>query len=319
MQTAKLKINIVNNKLRTKCKKVSREVWKHRELYIFMLPALAAVIIFSYIPIYGIQMAFKDVKIGQTISEGAWVGLKNFMRLFNAGYFSIIMKNTIFISVFNNFLTLPIPIVLAVMMHNCINTRIRKFAQTATYLPYLLSTVVIVSILNMFCSGEYGLINIILRQLGQHPISFFGKEAWVMPLYVLSGIWQYTGYSAIIYLAALSTVDSQLIEAAIVDGASKLKRIWHIDLSTIKPTIIILLILSMGRVFGIGVDKMLLLQTDLNLNASEIIATYVYKTGIVSAQYGFSTAVGMFNNVINFIFLLTVNYLSKKLTETSLF
>lgn len=295
-----------------------KEIWKHRELYIFMLPALVALLIFSYMPMYGVLMAFQDVKIGQAFTLGNWVGFKHFIRFFNSGWFDVTIKNTVFLSIANNFLCWPIPIILALLMHNCISTRIRKFSQTATYLPYLLSIVVVVSILNVFCSGESGLINILLRRLGMERIDFFGEPKMVIPLYVISDLWTNMGYSAIIYLAALSAVDGELIEAAMIDGAGKIKQIWHIQLPTIAPTVITMLILNMGRLFGIGADKMLLLQTDLNISASEIISTYVYKTGFGGAQYGFSTAVGLFQNMVNVILLLIVNYISRKSTDISI-
>ena len=297
----------------------AKEIKKHRELYIFLLPALAALIIFSYVPMYGVLMAFQDVKIGQAFSFGNWVGMKHFIRFFNTGWFFVTIKNTVFLSLANNFLCWPFPIILALLMHNCISTRLRKIAQTATYLPHLLSIVVVVSILNVFCSGESGLINILLHRLGTERINFFGSPGWVIPLYVISGLWTEMGYSAIVYLAALSAVDGELLEASMIDGAGKLKRIWHIQLPTIAPTVIIMFILNMGKLFAIGADKMLLLQTDLNLSSSEIISTYVYETGYGGAQYGFSTAVGLFQNIVNLILLLIVNTISRKLSDVSIF
>lgn len=296
-----------------------KEIWKHRELYVFLLPALIALIVFSYIPMYGVLMAFQDVKIGHAFSLGNWVGFKHFIRFFNGGWFGTTIKNTVLLSLANNFLCWPFPIALALLMHNCTNGKVRKLSQTATYLPHLLSIVIIVSILNVFCSGESGLINILLRSMGMDRINFFGSPKWVIPLYVISGLWADTGYSAIVYLAALSSVDEQLIESAMIDGAGKLRRIWNIQLPTIAPTVVTMLILNMGKLFAVGADKMLLLQTDLNLSASEIIATYVYKTGFGGAQYGFSTAVGLFQNVINLILLLIVNAVSKKLSDISIF
>jgi putative aldouronate transport system permease protein len=310
------KTAVVNFKKKSSLQK---EILKHYELYIFILPALIALIIFSYVPMYGVLMAFQDVKIGHAFLFGNWVGLRHFQRFFNGGWFSIIFSNTIKLSLANNFLCLPLPIILALLMHNCVSKRIKKISQTATYLPHLLSIVVVVSILNVFCAGEAGLINILLKKFGMSQISFFGSPKWVIPLYVISGIWASTGYSAIIYLAALSTVDNELVEASMIDGAGKLRQVWHIQIPSILTTIVIMLILNLGHMFGVGADKMLLLQTNLNLSASEIISTYVYKTGYINAQYGFSTAVGIFQNVINLVLLLFVNYTSKKLSDISMF
>lgn len=294
-----------------------KSIWKHRELYIFMLPALVALIVFKYFPMYGVVMAFQDVKIGTPIWQNDWVGLKHFLRYFNSNWFTTTIKNTLIISILQNVICWPFPIVLALLLHNSTNSKIKKLTQTATYLPYLLSLVIIVSIINIFCSGESGVINIVLKKLGMERINFFGDPNWVYPLYIISDIWQNMGYKAVVYIGALSSVDEALEEAAMIDGAGKLKRIWNIQLPTILPTVVTMLILDMGKVFALGADKMLLLQTDLNLSASEIIATYVYKTGFYSTQYGFSTAIGLFQNIINLILLLIVNKISKKVADVS--
>lgn len=292
---------------------------EHWELYLFMLPAFVAILIFAYFPMYGITMAFKDVPLGKTVSEGAWVGLKHFRRLFGAVSFSKIIRNTVVVSLVSSFFSIPFPIVLGVMLHNCTHTGLKKLSQTATYIPHLVSTVIVVSILNLFCNGSTGLINIVRANMGFAKISFFGKNVWFVPLYVISGLWQSVGYGAVTYLAALASVDGELVDASRIDGANKLQKIWYIDLPTIKPTIMTLLILNIGHVFGASTDKVLLMQTPLNLEASEVIGTYVYKCGIESAQYSFSTAVGLFNNLVNFIVLVIANFLSKKLTSTYLF
>lgn len=296
---------------------LQREMWKQRELYLMILPALVALIVFSYIPMYGMLMAFQDVKLGNPIWQNEWVGLRHFIRFFNGPWFWTTIRNTFMICLLNNVLSWPLPLLLALLLHNCTNERIKKFTQNATYIPYLLSLVLVVSIINLFCSGETGLINILLQKIGRSRINFFGDPDWVRPLYVISSIWQGTGYSAIIYVAALSGVDSSLEEAAMIDGAGKLQRIWHIQLPCILPTVITMFIMNMGQAFALGADKMLLLQTDLNLSKSEIISTYVYKTGFISTQYGFSTAVGLFESLINIALLLFVNWICKKRTDVS--
>jgi putative aldouronate transport system permease protein len=284
-----------------------------------VLPALIVVILFRYVPMYGLSLGFKNFQIGNTIGNAPWVGFRHFVRFFNSGWFTTTIRNTLLISFFNNILTWPIPIILAIALHNCCLQRIKKIAQTATFIPYLLSIVVVISIVNIFCNGETGIINIVLKKLNLDTIAFFGRDDLVVPLYVVSDVWQNAGYSCVVYLAALTAVDGEVTEVAIIDGATKLKRIFYIDLPTIAPTIIVLLIIGLGRSFGVGPDKMLLLQTPMNLGGSEIIATYVYKTGIVGAQYSFATAVGLFNNMVNFILLLTVNLIAKKRSGTALF
>lgn len=296
-----------------------RSVWNNREFCLLMLPGVIITIIFSYMPMYGILMAFQDVKVGQSVSEATWVGWSNFERLFKMRMFRIALENTLTLNIVSLLFSIPMPIILALFLHNSPFHRLKRVTQTASYLPYLVSTVVVVSIINLFCNGENGLINIIISKLGYKKISFFGEPRWALPLYVISGIWQTNGYNAVIYLAALSTVDSELVEAAMIDGANKRQRMWYIDLQTIKPTIITLMILRVGQLMAMGIDKILLLQTPLNIEASETIVTYVYKTGVVGQQIGFSTAVGLFNNVTNLVLLLLMNFLSRKIAKTSLF
>ena len=298
-------------------KLLRKEIWRHRELYLFLVPALIALIIFSYVPMYGIVIAFQDVKFGSPYGQNEWIGLHHFKRFFESAWIGRILKNTATVSIAHSLFTWPLPIVLALLLHNSSNKFIKKTAQTFSYLPHLLSTVIVVSIINVFCAGDYGLINIFLRNAGMDRISFFGEPIWVVPLYVISAVWQHMGYEAIVYLGALSAVDEELMEAAKIDGAGKLKCIWYIQLPLIMSTVTTMLILNMGGMFSVGADKMLLLQTDLNISASEIISTYVYKTGVVGMQYGFSAAVGLFQNIINLIMLLSVNKLSKKLSGSS--
>lgn len=297
---------------------LKKEIWRHRELYFFLLPGLIALIIFSYGPMYGLVNAFQNVKFGKGYGMNDWVGFYHFKRFFNSTWFKPVLINTISISFLKNIVTWPVPIIVALLLHNCTSTGIKKTAQMTSYLPHLLSTVVVVSIINVFCAGDYGLINILLRSSGLERINFFGEPGWVYPLYIISDIWKDSGYSAVIYLGALSSVDEELMEASKIDGANKLQSIWHIQLPCIIPTIVTMFIMSVGNLFAMGADKMLLLQTDLNLSASEIISTYVYKVGIVQTQYGFSAAVGLFQNVINVTLLLTVNWICKKKLDTSI-
>lgn len=299
-------------------KRLRKEIWKYREMYLFMLPALAALIIFSYVPMYGIVMAFQDVKIGVPVFKNAFVGLKHFQRYFSSIWFDTTFRNTVLVNLLLQVLCWPVPLILALLLHNCVHPRLKKTAQNFSYLPHLLSVVVVVSVVRLLCDTQSGLINIMLTKMGAERINFFADPKWVYPMYVISDIWQNAGYSAIVYLGALSSVNAELEDAARIDGAGKLKCIWHIQLPCILPTIVILLILSMGRMMSLGVDKMLLLQTNVNLSRSEIIGTYVYKTGIGGAQYGFATAVGLFQNVVNLALLFVSNLIAKKLTDISI-
>ena len=302
---------------------VKKTLWKRIltqwRLYVMMAPAMLALIVFHYIPMYGVVIAFKEVNPGQTFLQGRWVGLENFERLFNSDLFGMIFGNTLRISLVEHFLLWPLPIVFALLVHNATNARLRKFTQTTSYLPHLLSMVVVISIIDLLCNRESGMINIILEKMGRDSVFFMGETKFFDWIYHISGIWKGLGSSAVIYIAALSAVDPQLLEAAKVDGANKLQRMWHIDLPTILPTVVIMLIMNMGQLLNVGYEKVLLMQNNLNLSVSEIVGTYVYKTGILGADYGFSTAVSLFNNVVGLILVIVSNKLAKKFTDTSLF
>lgn len=306
-------------KVPKKKKSVLKRLCSQWQLYLMMAPALLAMIIFHYIPMYGVTIAFKEVNPGQTFFEGAWVGLDNFRRLFSSDLFATVFKNTLIISFVEHFLLWPLPIIFALLVHNAKSNKIRKFSQTLSYLPHLLSTVVVVSIIELMCNHESGIINIIIEKLGGEAIFFMGEPSWFRPIYFTSGIWTSLGSSAVVYIAALSSVDPQLVEAATIDGANKLQRMWHIDLTTIRPTIIILLIMNMGKLLSVGYEKVLLMQNDLNLPVSEIVGSYVYKTGVLGADYGFSSAVSFFNNIIGLILVIASNAIAKKFSEVSLF
>jgi putative aldouronate transport system permease protein len=303
-------------RMKKKSKKGFLSQW---QLWVMLLPGLICLIVFHYIPMYGVTIAFKDLHIGDSLFGGQWVGFKHFIRLFDSDIFPTILKNTLSITMIKNFLLWPIPIIFALIVHNCRNNAVRKTTQTLSYIPYLMSMVVVVSLLELLCNRETGIINVLLQKLGMDSVYFFGENKYFLPMYLISDVWQTMGSSAVIYIAALSAVDPQLVEAAKIDGATKLQRIWYIDLPTIRPTIVILLIMNMGKILSIGYEKVLLMQNDLNLEASEIIGTYVYKSGLVSMQYSFSAAVSLFNNVVGLILLIVANQLAKKATDSALF
>ncbi|WP_208919310.1 ABC transporter permease [Paenibacillus uliginis] len=295
-----------------------RSIRKNWDLYLLIVPVIVYYIIFHYIPMYGVQIAFKDFIASKGITDSPWAGLKHFERFFNSYYFERLIMNTLEIGLYELLVGFPVPIILALLINEVRSKLFRKTVQTITYAPHFLSTVVLVGMLFIFLDPNSGFINMLIRLFGGDPVSFMTEPGWFKTIYVFSGVWQQMGWSSIIYLAALTGIDPQQHEAAKVDGASRLKRIWHINLPGIMPTIIILLIMNVGSVMAVGFEKVFLMQNDLNRESSDVIATYVYRSGIVSAQYSFSAAVGLFNSIINFILLLTVNFISRKVGQNSL-
>jgi putative aldouronate transport system permease protein len=294
-----------------------KKIYKNWVLYLFLLPSLVYVIVLNYLPMYGIQIAFKDFRASLGIMGSPWVGLKHFKNFFGSYQFGTLLYNTLALSIYQLVATIPLPVFLALILNYTTSPKLKKVAQTSTYAPHLISVVVMAGMLTVFCS-QTGLFNQITGLFGIEPVQFLGQEKMFRSIYVWSTVWQRTGFNAVIYIAALTSVSYELHEAAIVDGASKLKRVLHIDIPAIMPTMIILIIMNLGNIMGIGFEKAFLLQKDLNLGTSEIISTYVYKIGIKGAQYSYATAIGLFNNTINFILLVTVNYISKKLSNSSL-
>ncbi|GIN56251.1 sugar ABC transporter permease [Lederbergia ruris] len=297
---------------------VRRRILNNWDIYLLLVPVLAYFIIFKYIPMYGVQIGFKDFIATKGITGSEWVGMKHFTRFFNSYYFWRLIKNTLGIGIYELAVAFPIPIILALMINEVRLNRFKKLVQNVTYAPHFLSTVVIVGMLFLFLNPQYGMVNNLLSAFGIKPISFMTEPGWFKTIYVLSHVWQQMGWSSIIYLAALAGVPPELHEAARMDGASRLQRIRHVNIPAIVPVIIILLILNVGNIISVGFEKVFLMQNALNMEASDVIATHVYKTGIMGAQYSYSTAVGLFNSVISFILLVVVNQISRKVSETSL-
>ncbi|WP_284645563.1 ABC transporter permease [Paenibacillus silviterrae] len=315
MQDTSLPQN-TKSRIRTRWKPYLRN-W---ELYLLISPVLAYFILFEYIPMYGVQIAFKNFVATKGIWGSSWVGMMHFERFFDSYFFWRLITNTLGVSLYQLAIGFPVPIILALMINEIKPTRIwfKKIVQTVTYAPHFLSTVVLVGIVVMFLAPETGVINKLIVLMGGQPISFMTEPAWFKTIFVGSGVWQQMGWGSIIYLAALAGIDPQLHEAAKVDGATRLQRIWHVNLPGIMPTIVILLILNMGSIMGVGFEKVYLMQNDLNLESSEVISTYVYKSGIIQAQYSFSAAIGLFNSIINFFLLVLVNFAAKRMNQTSL-
>nr|WP_213525872.1 ABC transporter permease subunit [Paenibacillus sp. J31TS4] len=304
--------------IRRKRRKARLAIWQNYELYLFLLPTLVYFLVFHYMPMYGVQIAFKRFIAVKGINGSPWVGFEHFERFFESFQFLIVLKNTLAISLYELLVAFPAPIVLALLLNQLTSERFKKLAQTVTYAPHFISVVVVVGMLYLFLSPKIGLVNRLLVSLGFEPVYFMASSAWFSTIFVFSGIWQNIGWSTIIYLAALAGVNPDLHEAAVMDGATKRQRIQHIDFPSILPTIMILLILNIGHLMSVGFEKVYLMQNQLNIDASEVIQTYVYKAGLLEGQLSYSAAIGLFNSVINFTLLLAFNQLARKSKQASL-
>ena len=287
-------------------------------LYVFLLPAVIYLILFNYAPMYGIQIAFRNFTFADGITGSKWVGMKWFSYFFRSNNFGLLVRNTLILSFYDLLAGFPVPILLALIMNAVPSRRFRKVSQTITYLPHFISVIVLVGMMNSMFSVNSGWVSTIVRALGGTPTYIMGEAKYFRHVYVWSGVWQQMGWNSIIYLAALTSIDPGLHEAAMIDGAGKLRRIWHIDLPGIGETIAIMLILKFGSIMSTGFEKIYSMQADLNLSVSEVISTYVYKMGMMNNKYSYSAAISLFNNVINFILLILVNKASSKLSGSSL-
>ncbi len=304
----------------TKGQRLRRDIWRSRELYLFLLPGVILTFIMKYIPIYGIQIAWKKLRLGQSIADGKWIGWDNFERFFGGNQFWDLLENTLSLNFILLFATLPVPLIVAILMHNSRSKKMKAIAQTTTYLPHMVSLVIVVELMDVFINPSFGLISVIRKNLGMEQVNLWDGEGNFIPLYIIATIWSSTGYNVIIYLSALTAIDNSVVEAARIDGASKLQKMWHIDMKLIIPTVVTLLILNAGKLLtASSMEKVLLMQNNTNLGASEIINTYVYKIGILSNQYGFATAVSVFNSACNILMLFITNSISKRVAKTSLF
>lgn len=301
-------------------RKILSGLKKDWQLWAMILPALAYIIIFCYVPMYGIQLAFRKYDFSKGLTGGDWVGFKYFIQYFESPMFWTTLRNTFVISFFTLVCGFPAPILLALVVNSLRQKKLRRVVQTAVYMPYFISTVVMVAILQILLSPSTGVVSNFLKSLHIIPqsINLLGTPSAFVPVYVLSGIWQSAGWNSIIFIAALASVDGQLYDAAKVDGANRWQQVIHVELPAIVPTIVILLIMNMGRVLSVGFEKVFLMQNDLNLSVSEVISTYVFNIGVQSGQFSFGSAVGLFNTVINFAFLMIANMVSKKAADISL-
>ena len=302
-----------------KRKRRLRYIKENYPLYLMILPAIVFVFVFAYVPMYGIQIAFRDFKVRDGYWGSEWVGLEHIIRFVTSSNFWQLIRNTIGISLYSLAVGFPVPIILSVMLNELRSNKLRRTAQMIFYAPHFLSSVAVCGIVVLFTQRETGIINLLIMMFGGEGVEFLAKPEWFKTIYVISGIWQNMGWGTIIYMAALSSVDPGIVEAATIDGANRLQKIWYIDIQTIKPTIVILLIMNCGSMLSVGSEKILLLQNTLNMSASDVTSTYVYRLGIEGGQFSYTTAVGLFNTVVNLIILLIVNKTADRLSGSSLF
>ncbi len=294
-----------------------KQVVKHGEFYVLLLPGIIITIIYKYIPIYGVQIAFRDYNAMDGFFGSPWVGMKWFVRFFSNYNSWRMIRNTVLLSLYSILWTFPIPIILALLINQIKLKKFQRVSQTILYAPHFISVMILCGMLRIFLSPNGGLISAIMQAFGAQQVNLIDSSSAFRTIYIASSIWQDAGWGTIIYMSTLSTVDASLHEAAKVDGANAIQRILHIDIPELIPMIVIQLIMSFGNLMNVGFEKAYLLQTSLNKETSEIIATYVYEQGLLKAMYSFSTAVSLFNTVVNIILLIVVNKICSKLSDVS--
>lgn len=295
-----------------------RSLKKDYILYLLLLIPIIHTFIFKYVPMAGVSIAFKDFNPMEGIFGSPWAGTKWFEKFLTDPKFWQVFKNTILLSLYNLIWTTPMPILFALMLNEMGGNRIKKAIQTVSYLPYFVSTVVMVGILTQLLSPTSGVVNHVLGLFGVEPIMFMGESAWFRTIYIGSSIWQGTGYSAILYFAALTNIDQELYEAAYIDGAGRAARIRYISIPGILPTIMVMFLLNIGNIMQVSFEKVILLQKPITVDVSEVINSYVYKRGLLNMDYSYGTAMGLLQSLIGFVLVITANAVSKRLTETAL-
>ncbi|GMA61091.1 ABC transporter permease subunit [Alicyclobacillus fastidiosus] len=296
-----------------------KRIHRHWQLYLVIAVPLAFLITFNYVPMLGAQIAFRDYNPIQGMWHSPWTGFSEFSDFFKSPYFWPLIRNTLTLGIYTLVISTPAAVILALALNEVRNERFKRIVQMFTYAPYFISTVVLVGIMQIILSPSTGLLGQLAHLFGANPPNVLGNPTAFPSVYVWSGIWQETGYGAVIYLAALSNVNPELYEAARIDGASRFQKMLHIDVQSIKPTMIILVILAVGNVLRVGFEKVYLLQNNLNLSTSEIISTYVYKMGLLNANFSFAGAVGLFDAIVGLILIFAVNLIARRVSDTSLF
>lgn len=307
-------ISLKKQKRRYKIISLMKKNWI---LYLFVLPMFVYLLIFHYLPLYGVQIAFRDYKVIKGIWGSDWVGFKHFNNFFTSYQFWDLLKNTLTLSIYSLIAGFPLPIIFALLLNYCNSTKLKKTSQMISYAPHFISVVVFCGMILVFLSNG-GIINQILMKFGINPVKFLSNPKAFKHIYVWSGVLKNIGWGSIMYIAVLANVSPELHEAAIIDGASKFKRVLYVDIPAIVPTMVIMLITRCGEIMDVGFEKVLLLQNSINLEYSEVISTYVYKIGILGGQFSYSAAIGLFNNIINLLLLLLVNKIAKKVSDVSL-
>lgn len=302
-----------------KKKSLAAAMWDNWQLYILVLPAIIYFVVFNYLPLYGIQIAFKDYKAVDGIAGSAWVGLKHFKNFFNAYYFKRLLSNTLLLNVYYLLWSFPVPLILAIFLNQIRGKKKKRFIQTSIYVPYFISTVVLAGMLYIFLSPTSGILNFARTAMGLKAIDFMSEASAFRPIYIISGIWQAAGYGTILYIATLTGIDPSLYEAAEIDGASIWQKIRFIDIPSLIPTAMMVFILDCGKMLASDTNKALVMQTPGNIPTSDIIGVYVYNVGLGSGQFSYTAAIGLFVNIINFILIISVNQVSKRMTDVGLF
>ena len=299
-------------------RRLIRRDWKmNKAVYLMAVPVIVYFFIFNYIPMGGILMAFEDYSIKKGIFGSTFVGFDNFIRFFNSIYCWRVIRNTLLISLYGLLFSFPFPIIFALCLNEIRNTKFKKLTQTISYLPYFISIVVVVSILQDFTSAD-GVLTQLAAALGDTGGALWSRPEWFRTLYIGSNIWQHLGYNSIIFISALAAIDQELYEAAVIDGAGRWKQTLYITLPELSSTIVVLLILRLGQIMNVGYEKTILMCSPATYETADVIASYVYRVGIEDADYGYSTAINFFNSVVNFLVLFVANAISRKLSETSL-
>lgn len=303
---------------RTLGQRLARDFKLNKYKYLLIIPVLIVLALFSYKPMYGLIIAFKNFRPRLGISGSKWVSLQNFKNFFGDVYFTRLVRNTLSISLLNILFGFPLPIILALMLNEVHHNGFKRTVQTLTYMPYFISTVVACALIRVYCQSD-GIFSQIIVAFGGTKQNLLTSNRYFYPIYIISDIWQYVGWNSIIYLAALSGIDQEQYEAARIDGAGRFKQLVNVTLPGLAPTIIVLFILRMGGVLNVGYEKVLLLYNESIYEVADVISTYVYRRGIVNTDYSYATAVGLFNSVVNVLFLVTANTLSRKFSDSSLF
>lgn len=298
--------------------KMFKDVKRDWQLYVLLSFLVIWYLLFIYKPIYGLQIAFKDYNVFKGIEGSPWVGFKHFQEFIQGPYFWSRIRNTLIISLYSLLFQFPAPIILALLFNEVGNLRFKKFAQTVTYLPHFISVVIIAGLVTNFLSPSTGIINFVIERLGGEKVYFLAQKEYFRTIYILMGLWQETGFGSIVFLAALAGIDTQLYEAAYIDGAGKFARIWHVTLPGLLPTIVIMLIMRIGGILNVSYESIILLYQPITYETADVLSTYMYRTGLSEGRYDLAAAIGFFQSAIGFILVVFANQISKRLTETSL-